>query len=211
MDVTLQQIFTWEVNSSDIDNNTSGRISTNGNSLIFSPVNTSDTGIYTCTLSIIISSNTPHVTAQTPRKSLEKTITVKSKHSIHIFVCTFYNVILIFLVPPPNVTVSSSYPPPYYAGSGVNFSCTVTLHPSVDNNEFVSVEWSGLDHISGFRYSLIYPEIFASIILTISPLADQDDGILTCTGTVTGGTSNQSASNSVDVTIIVKRECNNFT
>ena len=63
-------------------------ISTDGVYLIFSPLTTSYTGNYICTLTITPSSETPHVTLGVPVKSSVKVIIVQSKvHPIlHVLV-----------------------------------------------------------------------------------------------------------------------------
>ena len=76
----------------------------------------------------------------------------------------------------------------------------------MDNDEAVSTNWSGLDHIPPERYS-VTPAMRGSDgsytgTLTISPLAEGDDGTLSCTGTVTG-TESQSA-NSTNITVAGK-------
>ena len=87
-----------------------------------------------------------------------------------------------------------------YAGTSLNLTCTVTLDPNVNNNERVSIEWScpvgGACDDEGTTSVME-----GTSTLIISPLTDQDDdGLYTCTGTVTGGTS---ATDSGDVTISV--------
>ena len=81
----------------------------------------------------------------------------------------------------------------FAAGTRLTFICTLTLSPYVNNNERVSIEWSGLQSIPEDRYSLTATVTESAIrytnTLTISPLSDEDDGWYTCTGTVTGGTS----------------------
>ena len=99
---------------------------------------------------------------------------------------------------------------PLYAGTGLTLTCTVTLDPNVDNGERVMTEWSGLQDISEGRYSVTGTSGSGSTYtdsLTISPLADQDDGTYTCTVTVTGGSNVQQATASDDVTITVMGEC----
>ena len=103
-----------------------------------------------------------------------------------------------------DITVSRTAP--LYAGTSLTLTCTVTLDPNVDNGESVMTEWSGPRDISGERYSKTAASGSGSTYtgsLTISPLADQDDGTYTCTGTVTGGTNVQQATASGDVTITV--------
>ena len=106
-------------------------------------------------------------------------------------------------VPPPLVSISLNPSGPLYSGTALNISCTVTLDSSVT----VSIHWSGLDHIPPERYS-VTPAMRGSDgsytgTLTISPLAEGDDGTLSCTGTVTGGTESQSA-NSTNITVAGK-------
>ena len=68
----------WTVNGSALATSADGHIFIAGVSLIFSPLTTSDTGIYTCTLTIT-TPQTPHVTVQGPVESEEEVITVQSK------------------------------------------------------------------------------------------------------------------------------------
>ena len=62
----------------------------------------------------------------------------------------------------------------------------------MNNNEKVVTEWSGLQSIPQGRYSVTDATRGSGNnytgSLTISPLADQDDGTYTCTVTVIGGT-----------------------
>ena len=108
---------------------------------------------------------------------------------------------LFLTVPPPVVAVFLSQNGPLYAGTRVTITCNVTLDSSVSNNELVSIDWTGVDHVPLDRVSTtpvirVFNSSYTST-LTISPLADQDDGTFTCTGTVTGGTHIQSASNAI--------------
>ena len=116
-------------------------------------------------------------------------------------------------VPPPGVDVTVSRTAPLYAGTSLTLTCTMTLDPNVDNGERVMTEWSGPRDISGGRYSVTAASGSGSTYtgsLTISPLADQDDGTYTCTGTVTGGTNVLQATASDDVTITVLGESTIF-
>ena len=82
VNTTVETEVVWTVNGSAVATSADGRISTVGASLIFSPLTTSDTGTYTCTLTIT-TPQTPHVTVQGPVESEEEVITVQSKvHSI---------------------------------------------------------------------------------------------------------------------------------
>ena len=89
VDTDITTSATWTINNTDIsDDDDDDSISSDGVNLIFSPLTTTYTGIYTCILTIIPSSQTPHVTVQEPVESSEENIIVQSKvHSIlHVIV-----------------------------------------------------------------------------------------------------------------------------
>ena len=76
---------TWRLNGNKLTQN--DRVLIEGATLSFSPLNTSDSGRYSCELSII--SLTSHVIIQgPPRKSNELLISVKSKLLLHLYLCT---------------------------------------------------------------------------------------------------------------------------
>ena len=80
MDTPTQTAVTWMVYSAAVDTSP-GRISTDGATLSFSPLATSDTGSYTCELTVTAPQT--HVTVQGPVQSVEKDITVESTGVIH--------------------------------------------------------------------------------------------------------------------------------
>ena len=90
VDTDITTSATWTINNTvlHISDDDDDSISSDGVILIFSPLTTTYTGIYTCTLIITPSSQTPHVTVQEPVVSSEKNIIVQSKvHSIlHVIV-----------------------------------------------------------------------------------------------------------------------------
>ena len=93
--VDVKSSVTWTVNRSVVDTSSGdGRISTNGLSLIFSPVTTADSGSYTCTLRL--TSNTPHVTIIDGRQESSVTaITVLSMSTqLHTYVCYYHTLSL---------------------------------------------------------------------------------------------------------------------
>ena len=103
-------------------------------------------------------------------------------------------------VPSPGVAVSLDGSGPLYAGTGLSIMCTATLDPSVNNKEQVTIEWNVT---SGGRFSVstTMGELGDSYtsILTISPLAEADNGF-TCTVTINGGTTVMSTnSTTIDV------------
>ena len=84
VDTEVTASATWTVNDTVLVISDDDGISSDGVNLIFSPLTTSHTGTYTCTLTLTPSPQTPHVTVQGPGESPGQTITVQSKvHSIH--------------------------------------------------------------------------------------------------------------------------------
>ena len=109
--------------------------------------------------------------------------------------------------------VTLNHTAPLYAGMGLTLTCTVTLDPNVDNGKRVMTEWSGLQDIPEERYSVTGTSGSGSTYtdsLTISPLADQDDGTYTCNVTVTGGSNIEPSSANDSVTITVMGEGTTF-
>ena len=76
LSLPVNTTVTWMVNGLVVNTSQDGRISTDGDTLTFSPLTTSDTGNYTCTLAITVSQL--HVTVQGPMQSAGESITVES-------------------------------------------------------------------------------------------------------------------------------------
>ena len=99
VDVTVSVM--WMVNGSEVDNSTYDDITNNGDKITFSPVTTSDTGRYTCTL-FITARLTALVKQLGPVQSAEKEIIVQSirltVYCTILYVC--YCVYLILFLPP---------------------------------------------------------------------------------------------------------------
>ena len=83
VDTAVSASAVWTVNGTAVATSEDGGhniISSDGLSLVFSPLTTSDTGRYTCTLTLTASPQTPHVTVQGPAmQSPEKIISVQSE------------------------------------------------------------------------------------------------------------------------------------
>ena len=79
----VEATVTWRVNGVDLTTSGSSGISVEGTYLVFFPLTTSDTGTYTCTLSL--TSNEPFITFIQEKTSEALEILVPSKS--HIFSC----------------------------------------------------------------------------------------------------------------------------
>ena len=102
----------------------------------------------------------------------------------------YYNGVGFPPVPAPEVSLSVPSGP-LHQGTSLTLSCTATLPPSVDTNVSVTIQWT--TNTTDNRVTIIPASTLQSpfiSILTISPLAEEDDGITyTCTGTINGGTT----------------------
>ena len=116
-----------------------------------------------------------------------------------------YELSLSHPVPEPDVNVTANRTTTLYAGTGLTLTCTVTLNSNVDSGESVVTSWSGPRAIPGEQYSVTDGSDFEQTV-TISPLADQDDGTYTCNVTVTGGSNVLQATASDDIIITVMGE-----
>ena len=75
VDTAPQTAVVWMVGGAAVDTS-SGRISATGDTLSFSPLATSDTGSYTCELTV--TAQQIHVTVQAPQQSTVEDITIQS-------------------------------------------------------------------------------------------------------------------------------------
>ena len=116
-----------------------------------------------------------------------------------------YNILIT--VPAPDVVVTATYTTPLYVGSSLTLTCTVTLDPNVDNNETVTISWSGPSYISGERYTNASGSggVYTSN-LTFTSLVHEDKGTYTCIGIVTGK-NKQLVTASASHTIATIRKC----
>ena len=193
----------WLVNGRAIDTS-SDRVSIDRATLSFSPVATSDSGRYTCQLSV--NASQVHVTVGRPRQTTRDIIVQSNLLISFIMPCMLSS--FLSPVPQPNVDVTLSRTAPLYTGGSLTLTCAVTLDPNVDNGEIVVTEWSGPRDILGER-ELVTPASGSGTTytgsLTIRPLADQDDGTYTCTVTVTGGNNNQATANdAIEILVMSK-------
>ena len=120
-----------------------------------------------------------------------------------------FHLFSIYLVPQPDVYITLSRSGPLYTGGSLTITCTVILDHNVKNGVRVVTKWSGPRDISGERYSTTPASGSGTTYtgsLTITPLAEQDDGTYTCTATVAGRSNTQLATTSNVTEIIVMGE-----
>ena len=79
MDIDTVGKASWTVNGSEFITTGEERISANGMALVFSPLHTSGSGRYTCTLALSVLENTSYIVHGLQQRSEEIIITVKSK------------------------------------------------------------------------------------------------------------------------------------
>ena len=98
LDVTVSVM--WMVNGSVVHKSKDGHVTNNGDKITFSPVTTSDTGRYTCTLSIT-ARLTVLLEQLRPVQSAEKEIIVQSiRLTVYCILYVCYCVYLILFLPP---------------------------------------------------------------------------------------------------------------
>ena len=202
MDTSPATAVSWRVSGTAVDTSPD-RITASGDSLSFSPLATSDSGSYSCEVTVTAQE---HTTVEGLGQSAAEEVTVAS----NVYLSPSVGPQLTFLSPtvsPPDVTVSANRTAPLYAGTGLTLTCTVSLDSSVDTDVSVSVSWTGPRTIPGERYSVMEASGSGGTYtgsLTISPLAEgQDDGQYTCSVAVSGGSSVLEATNSDSTTIDV--------
>ena len=168
--------------------------------LTFSTLHTSHAGQYMCQGTLVSPAAVDDITSEPANVS----VNISSKcFKLSIFCDDEFP-----SVPEPDVIVTLNRSTPlYYTGTGLTLTCAMTLDPSVDDNEEVSIEWYGIQHIPQQRYTVsAVPQVSGYIYtssLTISPLAVQDNGTYTCIGTVTGQSNILPAISHGNVTITV--------
>ena len=198
---------TWMVNGLVVDTyKDGGHVTVSDEAmLMFSPVATSDTGRYTCSLS---APHTAYIKLLGPVESAEKKITVQSIEPTSLLHIIYYGTSLFLPpVPQPVVAITLSHTAPLYAGTSLTLTCTVTLDPNVNNNERVVTEWKGPRQI-GDRYSVTPAKKESDSSyngsLVIRLLTVQDGGMYSCIARVSGGNNVEAvtATDSVFITVM---------
>ena len=96
VDTTPQTAVIWMVGGATVDTS-SGRISATGDTLSFSPLATSDTGSYTCQLTVTTQT---HVTVQALQQSAVEDIAVQSNVLCYMINHSLFSIILWISLPP---------------------------------------------------------------------------------------------------------------
>ena len=120
------------------NNGTQTRFETNSDTLFFSPLRLSDTGEYTCDITVASNSLIKDATA-----SFTHSVNVSSKH-IHKFK-SISDANYSFAVPHPIVRLVSDTPNPILSGTSPSLTCSVELSPSVDVPLTIKTVWTGPD------------------------------------------------------------------
>ena len=151
--------------------------------LSFSPLYTSHAGLYRCMGSL----ESPPANVSIPTPPIPVSVRCELDYATS---CMCINDVGLPLVPAPEVSLSVPSGP-LYQGTSLTLSCTATLPPSVDTNVSVAIQWTPNttdDRVTITPASSLQSPFIST--LTISPLAEEDDGITyTCTVTINGGTT----------------------
>ena len=112
---------------------------------------------------------------------------------------------MLFILPsvPPSDVELSLRPEPFYAGTTLTLTCTVSVDPNVNNNEKVVIKWTPAQ---GGRISVdttvrVSNSSYESS-LTINPLAKEDSGIFVCMGIIIGGSSSATDTSNISIEVI---------
>ena len=128
MDTAPQTAVVWMVGGAEV-NTSPDRISATGDTLSFSPLATSDTGSYTCELTV--TAQQTHVTVQPPEQSAVEDITVQS----NVLCCMVIHSLLYYITIQSIVHISvlnfhvMSCPSPTQSPSLVSLSLQTALLP----------------------------------------------------------------------------------
>ena len=153
--------------------------------MMFKSLNTSHAGVYTCSASYDVVSNTATTS-----------ITVKSMHicvsnvpsrddyalnSNHYYL---YTMLFPLLVPSPTVAVNANPSRTLYTGESVVLTCTITLDSAVDSSVTVTASWSKPGGAITTGVANMTDTAPYQSTLTFSSLVTSDFGMYTCTASV---------------------------
>ena len=154
------------------DNGTRIQIGSDSNILSFSSLRLSDTGLYTCDITM----NVSHLV-----KTISTTFHFKVPSKLAIAMCMIIVMINFnLLVPQPSVSLVSNTSNPILSGSSPLLLCIVELHPTVDVSVELKVVWTS-PHGSEFPSNIVIKSFSlytSKVVLRDIGLADS--GLYTC-------------------------------
>ena len=193
VDTSPHTAVTWMVDGTAVDTSPD-RISTGGATLSFSPVATSDSGRYTCQLTVTTSQT--HVTVQGPVESAEREITVEGNYIYGngiVFQCSLPPALPdpVVMISPVDTTVT--------AGDPLTVQCTMTVIPYLAVQP--TVELLGPD-----GSVLATTNMDLMVDLTLAPVRTSDAGQYTCRASVVIASVSVDASGQSSSTLTVESE-----
>ena len=193
VDTSPHTAVTWMVDGTAVDTSPD-RISTGGATLSFSPVATSDSGRYTCQLTVTTSQT--HVTVQGPVESTEKEITVEGNYIYGngiVFQCSLPPALPnpVVMISPVDTTVT--------AGDLFTVQCTMTVIPYLAVQP--TVELLGPD-----GSVLATTNMDLMVDLTLNPVRTSDAGQYTCRASVVIASVSVDVSGQSSSTLTVESE-----
>ena len=147
--------------------------------LIFQPLYTSHTGIYTC--ASLVGSNI---------NSKTYSVRVQSKFACKRIIITWRCMCLLCAVPPPRITIKHDpTQETHYTGSSLTLTCTVQVDPAVDTPVIVNNQWIGHSYIFDDGGRVIISQFekkhpFYKSVVKFRSLKTKDAGNYTCLANV---------------------------
>ena len=154
------------------DNGTRIQIGSDSNILSFSSLRLSDTGLYSCVITV----NSSHLV-----KTISTTFHFEVPSKLAIAMCMIIVMINFnLLVPQPSVSLVSNTSNPILSGSSPLLLCIVELHPAVDIPVELKVVWTS-PHGSEFPAKLVIKSfsLYTSKVV-LSDVGLTDTGRYTC-------------------------------
>ena len=196
MNTAPQTAVVWMVGCAAVDTSP-GRISATGNTLSFSPLATSDTGNYTCELTV--TTQQTHVTVQAPEQSGVEDITVQGNvlycMIIHSLFFILYCAYLSLPTDLPAPKVASVEDSTVTAGDSHTLQCSVTEIPHLAVQPTVELIGPGGSLATAMGLLVTH---------TVDPVKTSDAGQYTCMASVVIPSASVDVSGQSSSTLTVK-------
>ena len=192
VDTTAQTAVTWMVDGVAVDTSP-GRISPDEATLSFSPIATSDTGNYMCTLTVTALQT--HVTVQGPPQSAIEGINVEGSHSTPSILSIHCSLLLSKALPNPEVMISQEYST-VTAGDSHTVQCTVTNIPYLVVPPTVELIGPG--------NSVLVTDMDFTVTHNLDPVMTSHAGQYTCRASIKIASVSVNVSSHSDSTLIVQ-------